>query len=104
MGNSTEKQDGKTLHGHTNIWIENFNTLQSLLYHKNDTVKENSISKLVQGVYQKSHVCLYGDLEITHSCDAVSEPILKTSTNMFEPPANQLLHDMRHADHALLCC
>ena len=62
-GNSTEEQGRKILHGHMLIWIKNFNKLQDLLYHPDESIRKKALQEL-QKYIEKILSSSYGDVVI----------------------------------------
>eukprot|EP00957_Ditylum_brightwellii_P111378 8494951-Ditylum_brightwellii.AAC.1 len=95
-GCTNEEQGCKTLYSHWSIWIEDFDSTRSLLYHENENVRNQALSG-IQKYIDKIMCTSYGNVTIGHTCNSRTMHI--TPDTIMPDPSPQLLCIMHHEDH-----
>eukprot|EP00957_Ditylum_brightwellii_P027775 2099152-Ditylum_brightwellii.AAC.1 len=95
-GCTDEEQGCKMLHSHWSIWIKDFDSIRSLLYHENEIARKQALSEIKKYI-DKIMCTSYGNVTIEYTCN--SRTMHTTPDRILPDPSPQLLCDMRHEDH-----
>eukprot|EP00957_Ditylum_brightwellii_P212356 15367198-Ditylum_brightwellii.AAC.5 len=87
-GCTDEEQGHKTLHSHWSIWIEDFDSIRSLLYNKHENVRKQLLHE-IQKYIDKIMCTSYGNATIEHTCN--SKTMHTTPAKVLSNPISQLL-------------
>ena len=98
-GNACEEQSRYTIHSHICVWIENFNILRELLFHKDNDVREKARTELTRYFELVSQASL-GDLIFTSSSVVTGTTQTTSPNNILSGVCKQNIRDMRHHIHS----
>ena len=96
------------MHSHISIWIENFNDTRNLLFHENETIRQEAKKELelyFSKIAQSSFGDMYDfDMSTTSNSQSICNPITEKAVckmnDVLQPPKDQ---DLRHMRHHVRC-